>query len=318
MTFNATTQASQDREIVVSRLVGAPRELVWKALTEPTHLKEWWGPFGFTTTTKEFSFKPGGKWRFTMHGPDGTDYPNRIVFEDIDEPNYLCYVQSGEGDFDDIKFDVVVTLEPVDGNTNVTLRSTFATKQARDLVIEKHGALEGAIQHLVRLDLFVNGGLKDLKKKLDITLPSETEVQFTRDFDAPRELVWNAWTEPAHLQQWMTGPEGWTMEVVENNFHPGGTWTYVWRRAGGTEMSMHGVFKEIVPPEKLVSSENWGDPWPESVNHLVLLEHEGGTKMILTIMYPSESARDAATQTGMTDGMSMSFGRLDTLLSKLQ
>lgn len=151
-------------------------------------------------------------------------------------------------------------------------------------------------------------------KKLELSFPSDTEIRFVRYFDAPRDLVWRGWTEAAHLEQWMTGPDGWTMEVLKNELRPGGAWEYVWRRSNGTEMRMHGVHHEVVAPEKLVSTENWGDPWPESINHLLLTEEQGRTRMTLTISYISKQARDNAAQTGMADGMEPSFARLDELL----
>jgi uncharacterized protein YndB with AHSA1/START domain len=149
---------------------------------------------------------------------------------------------------------------------------------------------------------------------LNITMPSEREIMVTRVFEAPRRLVFEAWTSPDHLPQWMLGPEGWTMPVCEIDLRPGGAWHFVWRRANGTEMEMHGVYREIVPPERLVSTESWGGPWPETVNTVMLSEKDGKTTMTLTILYPSKEARDAATQTGMKDGMSVSYDRLAAYL----
>jgi uncharacterized protein YndB with AHSA1/START domain len=147
--------SSNDREIVTSRLINAPRELVWKVWTDPKHITNWWGPNGFSTTTSEFNFQNGGTWRFIMHGPDGVDYPNRIVYEDISEPNYLCYRHAGEGDFADTKFEAEVTFADMNGQTKITLRTIFATAQERDFVVENYGAIEGAEQTLERFGNFV-------------------------------------------------------------------------------------------------------------------------------------------------------------------
>jgi uncharacterized protein YndB with AHSA1/START domain len=149
------------------------------------------------------------------------------------------------------------------------------------------------------------------------TTPSEREVAMTRVFDAPRRLVFDAWTSPEHVPQWMLGPEGWTMPVCEIDLRPGGGWHFVWRRSNGTEMEMNGVYREIKPPERLVSTENWGADWPETLNTVVLSEKDGKTTMTLTVLYPSKEAREAALKTGMKDGASQSFDRLAEYLRKM-
>ncbi len=139
----------------------------------------------------------------------------------------------------------------------------------------------------------------------------------TRVFDAPRRLVWEAWTNPEHVPHWMLGPEGWTMPVCEIDLRPGGKWHFVWRRTDGTEMEMHGVYKEITPPEQLVYTEAWGGDWPEVLNTLVLVEKDGKTTMTCTILSPSKEARDRGLETGMEDGADISFDRLDAYLKTM-
>ena len=145
---------------------------------------------------------------------------------------------------------------------------------------------------------------------LTVATPTDCEIVMTRVFDAPRRLVFEAWTSPEHLPHWMLGPEGWTMPVCEVDLRPGGAWHFTWRRSDGTEMGMHGVYREVAPPDRLVSTESWGGDWPETLNTLVLTEKDGKTTATLTILYPSKDARDAATKTGMTQGVSLSFDRL--------
>ena len=149
------------------------------------------------------------------------------------------------------------------------------------------------------------------------TTPSDREIVMARAFDAPRELVFDAWTKPEHVQHWMTGPDGWTMPVCEIDLRPGGTWRFVWRRADGGEMEMTGVYKEIVRPERVVNTEAWGGDWPETLNTLVISEENGKTTSTSTILYPSKEARDAALQTGMKEGASVSFDRLAEYLRSL-
>jgi uncharacterized protein YndB with AHSA1/START domain len=153
---------------------------------------------------------------------------------------------------------------------------------------------------------------------LNVTTPTDTEIVVTRVFDAPRRLVFQAWTDPEHVPHWMLGPEGWTMPVCEIDLRPGGAWHFVWRRADGTEMSMRGVYREVTPPERLVSTESWGGDWPETVNTVTLAETNGKTTMTMTILYPSKEARDAASKTGMKDGMSVSFDRLERYVAALE
>jgi uncharacterized protein YndB with AHSA1/START domain len=144
-----------DREIVTVRVFDAPRDLVFRAWTDPDHIKHWWGPRGFTTTTQQYDLKPGGTWRFVMHGPDGTDYKNRIVFTEVTPPERLAYQHAGEGDHDHIMFRNVVTFADEGGKTRLTMRAVFPTAELRNMVVEKHGAVEGGKQTLERLGEYV-------------------------------------------------------------------------------------------------------------------------------------------------------------------
>jgi uncharacterized protein YndB with AHSA1/START domain len=149
------------------------------------------------------------------------------------------------------------------------------------------------------------------------TTPTDREVVMTRVVNAPRRLVWDAWTNPEHLPQWMTGPEGWTMPVCEIDLRPGGAWHFVWRGSDGSEMEMRGEYREVSPYDKLVSTESWGDPWPETLNTLLLTEKDGKTTISQRILYASKEARDAALQTGMKEGVTQSFDRLNNYLATL-
>ena len=149
------------------------------------------------------------------------------------------------------------------------------------------------------------------------TTPSDREIVMTRVIDAPRGLVFDAWTSPEHLPNWMLGPDGWTMPVCEIDLRPGGAWRFVWRRSDGSEMAMRGVYQEVTPPERLVSTESWGPEWPETLNTLGLAEEDGQTTLTQTVLYPSKAARDAALQSGMKAGVSKSFDRLAAYLDGL-
>lgn len=145
----AKETATADREIVLTRLLDAPRELVWRAWTEPEHLIKWWGPTGFTNTFHEIDVRPGGVWRFVMHAPDGTDYDNFVRFREVLPPERLVYDQGQT--VDEPWFQATVTFEADGDRTLITLRTVFPTRKMRDTVVEQYGAIEGGNQSLDRL-----------------------------------------------------------------------------------------------------------------------------------------------------------------------
>jgi len=149
-------RGSVDRQIVVMRILDAPPPAVFGLWTDVSHLERWWRPDGFTISVDEFEARPGGRWRFTMHGPDGTDYPNLVVFDEIVPNERLVYSHSNPADPSDPAFTSVVTFDEFDGKTALSLRHVFASGAARDLIEEKYHTVEGANQTLARLaDLIV-------------------------------------------------------------------------------------------------------------------------------------------------------------------
>lgn len=147
--------------------------------------------------------------------------------------------------------------------------------------------------------------------------PNDRDIVITRIVDAPRHIVFEAWTNPSHLPNWLTGPDGWTMPVCEIDLRPGGAWKYVYRKSDGAEMTLSGAYREIDPPARIVFTERWGPDWPETVNTLVLAETSGRTTITLTVTYVSKEIRDTALLTGMKEGIDMGFTRLDSLLASL-
>jgi uncharacterized protein YndB with AHSA1/START domain len=146
-----SSHETSDREIVIRRIFKAPRTLVFDALIDPVHVGAWWGPNGFTTTTKRIDVRPGGEWVFVMHGPDGVDFPNWIRYRDIVRHERIEYDQGGETPEAPVHFRVTVTLAEHPDGTELTMRSVFPTKAARDHVADNYGAIEGGKQHLARL-----------------------------------------------------------------------------------------------------------------------------------------------------------------------
>jgi len=150
------------------------------------------------------------------------------------------------------------------------------------------------------------------------TTPTDLDIVFTRVVDAPRRIVFEAFTDPKHVPNWLLGPDGWTMPICEIDLRPGGAWRYVYRHTNGEEMTLHGSYREVAPPERLVYTNSWGPEWPETVNTMVLTESAGQTTITITMSHPSKAARDAALETGATSGMDQGFAKLDVLLRTMQ
>jgi uncharacterized protein YndB with AHSA1/START domain len=153
--------------------------------------------------------------------------------------------------------------------------------------------------------------------KLKISTPSERELAMTRVFDAPRNLVFDAWTKPELLKRWLGVRGGWTFSVCEVDLKLGGAYRFVWRGPDGREMGMGGVYREIVRPERLVASEKFDDPWyqGEAVDTTVLVERGGKTTVTTTVIYASKPIRDAVLKTPMERGVAESYDQLDAMLA---
>jgi len=153
---NSIDLESDPRVIEGTRLLDAPRKPVFAAFSDPKHLAQWWGPNGFTTTTHSFDFRPGGVWRFVMHGPDGRDYQNRITFDEILPPERIVYRHGGGDDVEPVQFTQTVTFEDVGGKTRLTWRGVFPTAEERACVIKNYGADKGLVQTMARLAGYVS------------------------------------------------------------------------------------------------------------------------------------------------------------------
>jgi uncharacterized protein YndB with AHSA1/START domain len=153
-TSSGASQATADREIIISRTINGPRELVFEAFTKVRHLSQWWGPTGFSTTTRTFEFREGGAWDFVMHAPDGTDYPNWITWREIVRPERIAMLHGDSADDPDA-FESVVTFADRGGTTEVVMRTVFPTAQLRNRAVEEFHAIEGGRQTLGRLDAYV-------------------------------------------------------------------------------------------------------------------------------------------------------------------
>jgi uncharacterized protein YndB with AHSA1/START domain len=144
-------------ELVFKRVFDAPRELVFEAWTDPKHLVHWFGPRGFTSTIQEMDVRPGGVWRLVMHGPDGVDFHNKMVYLEVVKPERLVYKHQPEDGYEPVDFETTVTFLERGEKTELTMRMIFPSAAARDYVVKKHGAVEGANQTLARLAEHLRG-----------------------------------------------------------------------------------------------------------------------------------------------------------------
>lgn len=313
-----------DREIVIARDFRAPRELVWEAMTDPSHVANWWGPRGFTTVTDTMDVRPGGVWKHTMIGPDGTRYPNKSIFKEVVRPERIVYSHGGgreDGEDRGASFTATWTFEALaDGRTRVTIRMVFADAAARDRVVRDYGAVEGGKQTLERLgEHLASRGTPPLV--------------ITREFAAPRALVWRTWTEREHLMRWW-GPRGFTVPVATLDFRAGGSFHYCMRAADGTEMWGKFLYREIAAPETLVWANAFADPagniirppfgdacWPVLMLNVVTFAETAGRTTVTLRSWPLDATDEEcrtfdANRPSMDQGWGGSLDALDAYLSE--
>jgi uncharacterized protein YndB with AHSA1/START domain len=323
MTAARSTQDenTRDREIVMTRVLAASRELVWEAMTKPEHVANWWGPRGFSTTIEKLDFRVGGIWKQVMHGPDGSNYPNEHVFQEINKPERIVFAHGGRREGGPgISSVATWTFEGLEaGKTRVTIRMVFPSAGEREFVVKEFGAIEGGKQTLERYDEHV---AKMLIKPFIIS----------REFNAPRQLVWKAWTEREHLMNWF-GPHGCAVIHANMDIRPGGTLHYAIRMPDGKEMWGKFFYRELVPPHKIVLVNCFSDAaggvtrhplhamWPLEMLTTTTLAESGG-KTLLTIEWVPINATEEERQCfdsmrdGMTQGWTGTFKQLEEYLAK--
>jgi uncharacterized protein YndB with AHSA1/START domain len=326
-TTNEVLDTAAANEIVISRVFSAPRAMVWGALADPWQVGQWWGPKGFTTTILEMDLRVGGKWRLIMHGPDGANYPNEMTFTEVVPFERIGLELTGcrEG-APLIHFHQSMTFTDEEGGTRFTVRITFATAEERDQNVRDFGSVEGGNQMMERLNEHLHERSAHPIEKLAGKAAAH-ELRITRTFNAPRELVWRAWTDPALAKQW-SGPKQWPAFHMELGKKPGDRWRIGMRGlAPGTDTPVEiwqgGVLREFVPPERLVYTYAWenranvglpddGDPH-ETVTTVRLEEHDGKTIM----HFHQAFFATAAERDGHNGGWNSSFERLEEVVSAL-
>jgi uncharacterized protein YndB with AHSA1/START domain len=305
------TSSDADREIVITRVFDAPRELAWQAMTDPRHVVQWWGPNGFSTTIQAMDVRPGGIWTLVMHGPDGTDYPNHSVFTEVVYPERLVYTHGGaRAGGPEASFIATWTFETVAPNkTRVTMRSVFPTAAARDTIEREYGASEGGRQTLARL-----------AEHLPAMGITARHIVIERIVDAPPDLVFQCWTDKVHLARWWA-PHGFTNPVCEVDVRVGGSWRIVMRGPDGTEYPCGGVYQEIVPGERLVFTNIAADAAGQTVlDGLTIVTFAGiNGKTRMTVSTGAIALVDYAVAylQGMQTGWTQSLERLDAEITSM-
>ncbi len=326
---SSTATSTSERELVITRVFDAPRELVWKAWTEPEHVMRWWGPKYFTAPVCQIDLRVGGKYLFCMRSPDGQDFWSTGVYREIVEPERIVCTDSfadekgnpvpashygvpGEWPMELI---VTVTFEEHEGKTRLTLRQVGVPLGEMKEMTEAgwNGSFDKLAESLEKEKSIMTSS----SNATTFTMPSDREIVITRVFDAPRRLVFEALTKPEHLKRWW-GMRSLTMVVCEVDFRPGGGWRFVMRGTDGNDYGFRGEYREIVPPERVVSTfEFEGMPGHVSLETLTLDELDGKTKLTSTCLYQSVEDRDGHFNSGMETGTRESYDRLAELLTTM-
>lgn len=281
---NKPADGTSDREITLTRVFDAPRALVWEAWTDPKHVDHWMGPRGYLTRTLEMNARPGGRWRYIMRGPDGTDYDNRIAYLKMVPLERLVYDHGSDKDADPDRFRVTVTFEAMGEQTRLTMHLVFATAEAC-AAAKKFGAVELGYQTLDRLG-----------EKLANLGAGTKPFTITREFDAPRDVVFKAWTDREHLMHWW-GPKGMTMVHGVNDLRPGGSFHYCLRSRGGDDMWGKWVYRDLLPPARIVFVNSFSDPAGNIVHHPAMTTWP--LEMLLTIDFVERAGRTQVTITSV-------------------
>jgi uncharacterized protein YndB with AHSA1/START domain len=232
-------------EIVTARLLDTPVALVWRAFTQSEQVAQWWGPVGFITATREMDVRTGGRWLHTMHGPDGRDDPNRIVYTKVVAQELLAWAHDAGGDGPPL-LHARVQFQALGERTLVTLTNVFPSGATRDENIATCGSVQGAIDTTNRLAAHL------------LAMPNERDFVISREYEAPRARVWQAFTEAEHLSRW-SGPAVFRLSHCAVEPHVGGsysiTMTGPYPGAGDSDYPVDGVFLEIVAPERFVVTQ---------------------------------------------------------------
>jgi uncharacterized protein YndB with AHSA1/START domain len=316
------TVITDKKDLIITRIFDAPRGLVWKAWTEPDRVKKWWGPKFFTAPVLNMDLHVGGKYLSCMRGPDNKDYWSTGVFREIIPMKRLIYTDSFadekgkkvpashygmSGDWPS-ELLVTVTFDDIGGKTKMTLEHAgLPAGQMSDLArVGWNESFDKLADSIVPID----------RTKI-LAEPGKQEVIITREFDAPRKLVFKVYTDPNLIPQWW-GPRRFTTVIDKMDVKQGGLWRFVQRSTAGNEYAFHGVIHEITSPERVVSTfEFEGMPGHISLDTVTLEESGGKTKFTTRSVFQTIEDRDGMIKSGMEEGVFETMDRLAELLEKL-
>ncbi|MDE2489974.1 MAG: SRPBCC domain-containing protein [Elusimicrobia bacterium] len=273
MTLEKKTKPEPEsaRELVIRRVIDAPRERVWRAWADPEEVVRWWGPYGFADEPEVREFRPGGVWRHVMIGPDGKRFPNFARFLEIAEPERIVWSHGGseEGGPPIAGFIQTVTFKDLgNGKTELTMRSVFPSAASRDEVAEKYGAVEGGRQTLQRLAEHATGGRAFV-------------LDLSRLIDAPLARVWEAWADPEQVERWFA-PRPLTLEIERMDLRAGGGFAMTMRFPDGKAHPFSGVYREVVERARIVWTGEFRSDPKDNIRTEVSFADEGG-KTRLTV-----------------------------------
>jgi uncharacterized protein YndB with AHSA1/START domain len=312
---------NKSNEIKITRIYHAPVQAVWDAWTDPEQVAQWWGPRGFTLTTHSKDLRPGGSWVYTMHGPDGVDYPNKTLYLEVEKNSKLVYDHGGNDDRPPM-FRVTVHFSEVKGKTKMEMRMTLPTPEAAE---ETRKFIKQA------------GGDSTwdrLAEYLEKESSGKDKFVINRSFNASLERMFEMWTDPKHVSQWLP-PTGFRMEFIRSDIRPGGSSFYV--MTDDRDIKMYGriEYLKIEKPNRIVYTQQFCDEnekisrhpkaptWPATMLTIVELAEEGPDQTRLTVAWEPYGAVKAEefetfikSKAGMTQGWTGSFDKLDAHLSK--
>ncbi len=324
-----TNQASTaERQVVITRTFNAPRELVWRMWTEPEHFKRWFGPTNATVPFCTIDLRVGGEYRLATRNPDGLEMWAKGVYREIALQERLVYTQSitdPEGtvvpishygfDMDwPLEIEVTVRLASAGSHTVVTVTHTAPVSDFTDMV--EHGWRDGLANMAAALEADARKG--NTVSKLNMTAePGRHDIVLTRVFDAPRELVFKAYTDPVTIPQWW-GSRVTTTEVDKMDVRKGGVWRFISRDQQGGEFCFNGVYHDVAGPDRLIYTFEWeGMPGHVLLQTVTLTAVDGKTLLTESSVFQTVEDRDGMIAYGMADGAQDTFDRLEELLKTM-